>query len=117
MSYLINLNQYSLLQIITILGLTKSKMLTRNNENLWPYKRDYDIEFEIISRLPPTSEDIMIKFRSLHQHNQVETKRQSSLSSAAKQIASEAQKWWIRAGYKTRTLDDLSKEILKKDND
>jgi len=59
----------------------------------------------------------MIKFRSVHQHNQVETKRQSSLSSAGKQIASEVQNWRIRAGYKVKTLDGLSKEILKRDNE
>ena len=96
-------------------------MLTRRESvaHFWPYSRDLEINFKLIGRLPPTEEDVMVAFRSLHQHNQEDPgrkNRQSTLEEAAKQIATSAQDWWIKAGYKVRKQNDLYKTILKLDS-
>ena len=91
-------------------------MQTRQEDDFWPFSRGLEIEFTLIGRLPPTVEDVMVKFRSLHQYNQQETNRQSSsLEDAAKQIAKEAQNLWIRPGYQIQRENNLSSKILKID--
>ena len=67
-------------------------MLTRRESvaHFWPYSRDLEINFKLIGRLPPTEEDVMVAFCSLHQRNQgnpSHKKCQSLLEEAAKQIA------------------------------
>ena len=96
-------------------------MLTRRESeaHFWPYSRDMEINYNLIGHLPPTEEDVMVAFRSLHQCNQESPdrkKRQSTLEEAAKQIATSAQDWWIKAGYKVRKQNDLYKTILKLDS-
>ena len=94
-------------------------MQTRNTteHDFWPYTKGIEISFNLIGRLPPTVEDIMVSFKSLHQLNQDDParKRQSSLKEAANQTAKAAQEWWIRAGYKVRKEFDLAQHILKLD--
>ena len=87
--------------------------------HFFSYSRGLEINFNLIGRLPPTEEDVMVAFRSLHPHNQEDPsrkKRQSPLEEAAKQIATAAQDWWIRTGYKVRKQNDLYKTILKLDS-
>ena len=58
-------------------------MQTRNDIELdfWPYSRGLEINFNLIGRLPPTVEDVLVSFKSLHLRNQDDParKRQSSL--------------------------------------
>ena len=46
-------------------------MLTRRESeaHFWPYSRDMEINYNLIGHLPPTEEDVMVAFRSLHQCN------------------------------------------------
>ena len=92
-------------------------MQTRQDNNLWPFNHGIDIDFQLLGRKPPTTEDILVKFRSLHYFNQDQTNRHSTLKEAADAIATEAQNWWITAGYQVKRKDQIQEAILKLDNE
>ena len=92
-------------------------MQTRNECYMWPFQRGNEVDFQVLGRKPPTTEDVLIKFRSLHKFNQDKTNKQSTLKEAASEIATNAQNWWITAGYKVKRIDLLQDEILKLDKE
>ena len=91
-------------------------MQTRQVDSLWPFSKSVQIDFHIVGKLPPTTEDILVKFKSLHLSNLAlpeNRNHNSKLKDAAYKICYEAQQWWINAGYVVRRIDDLSNEVLK----
>ena len=91
-------------------------MQTRQDHKFWPFSRGLEIDINnFIGRLPQTVDDVLVKFRCLHNQNQEKTSRQSSLADAAKEVSVQTQQWWVKAGYKVRRVDDILQEIIKLD--
>ena len=62
---------------------------------------------------PYTTETALLRFYTIQKDMQEKTSRQSSQREVAKQIFTEIQAWWIKAGFLCQSSNGLTAKLLK----
>lgn len=89
-------------------------MNTRKKVTLWPFEKSVVDEFLV--NKPPTNQDVLLRFFSIHEDLQLSSKRQSTKRAAAEQTVKEITDWWVRAGYLCLSKNTLINKLLKLDD-
>ena len=90
-----------------------SRINTRKQTKLWPFERSVLENFIGFTSNPPTTEDALLRFYTIHKDMQEKTSRQSSLREAAKQTVTEIEAWWVKAGFLCQFSNRLTAKLLK----
>ena len=83
-----------------------------NKFKFWPFERSVLDEFSYLKNKPPTNEDALLCYYSIHESMQFATKKQSTQRDAAKQTVKEIIAWWVKAGYLCQSENLLIKKLL-----
>ena len=88
-------------------------ILTRKQTKLWPFERSVLEDFITLKSKPPTNEDALLRFHTIHTDLQKTSNRQSNQREAAQQTVAKIAAWWIKAGFICQSKNGLISKLIK----